>query len=149
MGTRSGGVQNGPGMDRQNRSRQPQHGLLGARHHQVGRPLSALLLGVIVRENDLGHRARHESHADPNDPAYLWTDEGFVVRTQDGGNHNAIDPAIFHDNDGSLWMTYGSYWTGIKLIQLDPHTGKRKAPDSPLHSLAFNESIEASYLCRH
>ena len=86
---------------------------------------------------------------DPNDPAYQWTDQGFVVQTQDGGNHNAIDPAIFHDNDGSLWMTYGSYWTGIKLVQLDPQTGKRKAPDSTLHSLAFNESIEAAYLCRH
>ena len=86
---------------------------------------------------------------DPNDPAYQWTDQGFVVQTKDGGNHNAIDPAVFHDTDGSLWMTYGSYWTGIKLVQLDPQTGKRKAPDSTLHSLAFNESIEAAYLCRH
>jgi len=86
---------------------------------------------------------------DPNDAAYHWTDEGIVVQTQDGSGHNAIDPAIFHDQDGSLWMTYGSYWSGIKLIQLDPKTGKRLAPDSPLHSLAYNDSIEASYLCRH
>jgi len=86
---------------------------------------------------------------DPNDPAYKWTDQGIVVQTQDGGNHNAIDPAIFHDDDGSLWMTYGSYWSGIKLIQLDPKTGKRLAPDSPLYSLAYNESIEAAYLCKH
>ena len=86
---------------------------------------------------------------DPNDPAYHWTDQGFVVRTQEGDNHNAIDPAIFHDNDGSLWMTYGSYWSGIKLIQLDPQTGKRLAPDSKLVSIAYNQSIEASYLCRH
>src|ERR1043165_50038 len=86
---------------------------------------------------------------DPNDPAYKWTDEGIVVQTKDGGNHNAIDPSVFHDKDGSLWMTYGSFWTGIKLIQLDPKTGKRIAPDSPLHALAYNEAIEASYLCRH
>jgi arabinan endo-1,5-alpha-L-arabinosidase len=86
---------------------------------------------------------------DPNDPAYHWTDQGFVVRTQEGDNHNAIDPAIFHDSDGGLWMTYGSYWSGIKLLQLDPQTGKRLAPDSKLFSLAYNESIEASYLCRH
>jgi len=86
---------------------------------------------------------------DPNDPAYQWTDQGVVVQTQDGSGHNAIDPAIFHDKDGSLWMTYGSYWSGIKLIQLDPQTGKRLAPDSTLYSLAFNDSIEASYLCRH
>lgn len=86
---------------------------------------------------------------DPDDPAYHWTDQGYVVRTQDGGDHNAIDPAIFRDNDGSLWMVYGSYWSGIKLIQLDPQTGKRFAADSKLYSLAYNESIEAAYVCRH
>jgi len=89
---------------------------------------------------------------DPSDPAYQWTDQGVVVQTQEGqagDAYNAIDPAIFQDNDGSLWMVFGSYWTGIKLIQLDLQTGKRKAPESTLSALAFNESIEASYLCRH
>jgi len=85
---------------------------------------------------------------DPDDPAYHWTDQGFVVRTQDGDGYNAIDPAAFRDSDGSLWLTFGSYWSGIKLVQLDPQTGKRMAPDSKLFSLAHNESIEAAYLCR-
>ena len=86
---------------------------------------------------------------DPTDPAYHWTDQGFVVRTQEGDGYNAIDPALFHDSDGSLWMTFGSYWSGIKLIQLNPQTGKRIAPDSTMSSLAYNDSIEAAYLCRH
>jgi len=89
---------------------------------------------------------------DPDDPAYHWTDQGFVVRTQEGqagAAYNAIDPAVFRDSDGSPWLTFGSYWTGIKLIQLDPKTGMRIAPDSKVFSLAYNESIEASYLCRH
>jgi arabinan endo-1,5-alpha-L-arabinosidase len=86
---------------------------------------------------------------DPADPAYHWTDHGVVVRTQDGDGYNAIDPSVFRDRDGTLWLTFGSYWSGIKLIQLDPSTGKRIAPDSKLFSLAHNESIEASYLCRH
>jgi arabinan endo-1,5-alpha-L-arabinosidase len=86
---------------------------------------------------------------DPNDPAYHWTDQGYVVGTQDGDGYNAIDPSVFHDNNGSLWFTFGSYWSGVKLIQLDPQTGKRIAPDSKMFSLAHNESIEASYLCRH
>jgi len=88
---------------------------------------------------------------DPNDPTYHWTDQGMVVQThegQAGDAFNAIDPALFQDRDGSLWMVFGSYWTGIKLIQLDPKTGKRIAPDSKMTSLAYNESIEASYLCR-
>jgi arabinan endo-1,5-alpha-L-arabinosidase len=89
---------------------------------------------------------------DPNDPAYHWTDQGIVVQTQEGqagDAYNAIDPALFQDRDGSLWMTFGSYWTGIKLIQLDPKTGKRIAPDSKLVSLAYNESIEAAHISRH
>jgi arabinan endo-1,5-alpha-L-arabinosidase len=86
---------------------------------------------------------------DPNDPAYHWTDQGVVVRTQEGDGYNAIDPSLFHDSDGSLWFTFGSYWTGIKLIQLDPQTGKRIAQDSKIYSLAYNDSIEASYLCKH
>jgi arabinan endo-1,5-alpha-L-arabinosidase len=86
---------------------------------------------------------------DPNDPAYHWTDQGWVVRTQDGDGYNAIDPSVFRDRDETLWMTFGSYWSGIKLVQLDPQTGKRLTPDSKPFSLAHNESIEASYLCRH
>lgn len=89
---------------------------------------------------------------DPDDPAYHWTDQGVVVRTQDGDGYNAIDPSIFHDSsNGSLWLTFGSYWSGIKLFQLDPQTGKRPAgaSDSKPTALAFNESIEASYLCKH
>ena len=90
---------------------------------------------------------------DPDDPAYHWSDQGYVVRTHDGDGYNAIDPSVFHDTgsdaDGSLWLTFGSYWTGIKLVQLDPHTGKRMEPETKLFSLAYNESIEASYLCRN
>jgi len=86
---------------------------------------------------------------DPADPAYHWTDQGYVVRTQEGDGYNAIDPSVLHNTDGSLWLTFGSYWSGIKLIQLEPQTGKRIAPDSKLLSLAHNESIEASYLCKH
>jgi arabinan endo-1,5-alpha-L-arabinosidase len=86
---------------------------------------------------------------DPDDPAYHWTDQGFVVRTKDGDGYNAIDPSVFHDRDGSLWLAFGSFWSGIKLIQLAPQTGKRMAPDSKLFSIAYNESIEASFLCRH
>ncbi|HWD20459.1 MAG TPA: arabinan endo-1,5-alpha-L-arabinosidase [Verrucomicrobiae bacterium] len=86
---------------------------------------------------------------DPNDPAYHWSDQGVVVQTRDGDNYNAIDPTIFQDTDGRLWLTFGSYWSGIKLIQLDAKTGKRLAPNSEIYSLAFNDSIEASYLCKH
>ena len=88
---------------------------------------------------------------DPKDPAFHWTDQGPVVQSNvsDKQNFNTIDPAVFEDSDHSLWLVFGSYWSGIKLIQLDPKTGKRIAPDSPISSLAYHDRIEASYLARH
>lgn len=37
---------------------------------------------------------------------------------------NAIDPAVFYDADGRLWMVYGSWSGGIFLLELDEATGK-------------------------
>lgn len=36
---------------------------------------------------------------------------------------NAIDPAVFYDKDGQLWMTYGSYFGGIYIMPLEEKTG--------------------------
>lgn len=89
------------------------------------------------------------STLDPDDPAYAWTDEGIVIQSNPQVDYNAIDPAVFLDADGSLWMTFGSFWGGIKLIQLDPGTGKRIAPDSTVYAVAHYDSIEAPYIYRH
>lgn len=37
---------------------------------------------------------------------------------------NAIDPTLFYDKDGKLWMTYGSWSGGIFLLEVDPATGQ-------------------------
>lgn len=36
---------------------------------------------------------------------------------------NAIDPSVFYDEDGRMWMVYGSWSGGIFLLELDPETG--------------------------
>lgn len=43
------------------------------------------------------------------------------------GNHwpNAIDPCVFYDENGKLWMTYGSWSGGIFMLELDEETGLR------------------------
>jgi arabinan endo-1,5-alpha-L-arabinosidase len=68
----------------------------------------------------------------PADPEYRWTDEGLVIRSRAEDSYNAIDPNVVLDADGGLWLAFGSFWTGIKLVELDPATGKRLAPDSQL-----------------
>jgi arabinan endo-1,5-alpha-L-arabinosidase len=84
-----------------------------------------------------------------DDPNYKWDDQGAVVSSTAKDNFNTIDPSIFLDRDGKLWLAFGSYWSGIKLIELDPKTGKRIAEDSPMYSLAHAKEIEASCLYRH
>jgi arabinan endo-1,5-alpha-L-arabinosidase len=38
---------------------------------------------------------------------------------------NAIDAGLVWDENGKLWMSFGSWFGGVWMIQLDPHTGKR------------------------
>jgi arabinan endo-1,5-alpha-L-arabinosidase len=36
---------------------------------------------------------------------------------------NTIDPHVFFDQEGTLWMVYGSYSGGIFILEMDPMTG--------------------------
>ncbi len=87
---------------------------------------------------------------DPCDPAYAWQDGGIVIQSDPNVDFNAIDPAVTTDAAGGLWLAFGSFWSGIKLIQLDPNTGQRLAPDAPIYSLARHDgaedAIEAAYI---
>lgn len=38
---------------------------------------------------------------------------------------NAIDPCVFYDEEGQLWMTYGSWFGGIWLLRLNEANGLR------------------------
>jgi len=90
-------------------------------------------------------------------PAYDWVDEGMVLRSfQDKDDWNAIDPNLFVEKAGSVWLDWGSFWGGIKMRRVDPRTGKLSAEDTTLHSLAsrprtppIGGSIEAPFLIRH
>jgi hypothetical protein len=86
---------------------------------------------------------------DSSAPNFGWTDQGIVIQTTSSDNYNAIDPAVVRDEGGNLWLAFGSYWSGIKMIQLDPSTGRRISPTSTLHSLASYPAIEAAYIYRH
>ena len=38
---------------------------------------------------------------------------------------HTIDPAVFYDEEGKLWMVYGSWSGGIYMLELDENTGLR------------------------
>jgi arabinan endo-1,5-alpha-L-arabinosidase len=76
---------------------------------------------------------------DPDSPDYRWEDGGPVVWSDGVEDNYAIDPGLFRDpTDGSLWMTYGSYFGYIRLVQLDPATGKRLYPNREPVDIAIN-----------
>ncbi|WP_158264956.1 arabinan endo-1,5-alpha-L-arabinosidase [Blastopirellula marina] len=89
------------------------------------------------------------STLNPDDPAYRWTDEGIVIQSNRGDNFNAIDPAVIRTDAGELWMSFGSFWSGIQLIQLDPQTGLRMNADEPIRKIASDREIEAPHIYQH
>jgi len=61
-----------------------------------------------------------------------WQDKGMVVSSNGAANAiNAIDPALFQDTNGNLWLSYGSYFGGIAVVQIDPTTMKVKSGSTP------------------
>ncbi len=82
---------------------------------------------------------------DPASPSYKWEDGGPVVWSDGVEDSNAIDPGVFRDpTNGRLWLTYGSYFGYIRLVELNPKTGKRLYPNRPPDNVAINS--EASIM---
>lgn len=86
----------------------------------------------------------------PDDEDYGWTDLGRVVNSSDFVNYNCIDPAIFRGDDGRVWMSFGSHWDGIRIVELDSVSGKVKSTTQyPVAGAPSGNKSEASYVIRH
>jgi arabinan endo-1,5-alpha-L-arabinosidase len=103
---------------------------------------------------------------DPQSPKYHWQDMGLVLKSTATDDFNAIDPNIVLDKNGQPWLSFGSFWSGIKMRRIDPATGEPSALDANLYSLATRarpehsdptkpglppnwEAIEAPFIVRH
>lgn len=58
---------------------------------------------------------------------------------------NAIDPCVFYDENGDLWMSYGSWFGGIFLLKLDNETGLRDYT----YTYEYEMSVSDPYLGYH
>jgi arabinan endo-1,5-alpha-L-arabinosidase len=83
----------------------------------------------------------------PSDSAYRWVDKGDVIGSTSSSNYNCIDPNLVRDTNGDSYLAFGSFWSGIKIVKLDPSTMK-PASGYRLTSLAYNSEIEAPFIVR-
>jgi arabinan endo-1,5-alpha-L-arabinosidase len=77
---------------------------------------------------------------DPADPNYKWVDQGEILESLPGDDFNAIDPNIVVDGQGRVFLTYGSFWSGIKQVELDAQAGRPKPNSKPI-SLATRPGV--------
>ncbi|MGA9659721.1 MAG: family 43 glycosylhydrolase [Asticcacaulis sp.] len=68
---------------------------------------------------------------DPKSPDFGYHDVGVVASSDGVENTDAIDPAFLYV-DGHLWLSYGTYFGYIQLVELDPKTGQRVAGNQPV-----------------
>jgi arabinan endo-1,5-alpha-L-arabinosidase len=91
----------------------------------------------------------------PKSSGYKWEDQGPVFQSYPQDPYNAIDPNVVLDAQGQPWLSFGSFWSGLKLLRLDPKTGM--VADKTLHSIAAvakasgapGGPIEAPFIFRH
>jgi arabinan endo-1,5-alpha-L-arabinosidase len=92
-------------------------------------------------------------------PDYKWEDIGKVIQSVPGRDMwNAIDPNLMVDDNGTPWLSFGSFWNGIKLVKLkddlksvaEPQQwytiASRKRDFFIADSLAGDAAIEAPFI---
>lgn len=82
----------------------------------------------------------------------MWGQPGEDGTIYNAGSHpNTVDPDVFFDHQGKLWMVYGSYSGGIFILKMDEKTGK------PLPGQGYGKKltggnhspIEGAYILYH
>ncbi len=99
---------------------------------------------------------------DPADPAFKWVDHGTLLRSVPQRDlWNAIDGNPIDDVDGTPWLSFGSFWGGLKLVKLGADRRSLAEPQE-WHTIAKRErsilvddaepepaALEAPHIVRH
>jgi arabinan endo-1,5-alpha-L-arabinosidase len=102
----------------------------------------------------------------PSSLDFHWVDRGLVLLSRLEDDFNCIDPNLVLDEKGQPWLSFGSFWTGIKMRRIDAKTGLLSPEDTKLYSLAKRkrpdnpppnppglpgdwQAIEAPFIIRH
>jgi arabinan endo-1,5-alpha-L-arabinosidase len=83
---------------------------------------------------------------DPNSPDFKYTEPIIVASSNGKEDCDAIDPGLLLDpTDGRLWLSYGTYFGYIRLVELDPKTGERMKGNKALNIAIDCEATDLMY----
>ena len=75
----------------------------------------------------------------PNDENYKWEDQGIVIQSIPNRDlWNAIDPNLIFDENNTPWLSFGSFWDGLKMVKLSKDL-KTLAEPQEWHTIARRE----------
>jgi len=83
---------------------------------------------------------------DPKSPDFKFNDDSVVASSNGVEDCDAIDPSFLLDpTTGKLWLSYGTYFGFIRIVELDPKTGKRVAGNQPVNIAIDMEATDLLY----
>ena len=83
---------------------------------------------------------------DPKSADYAFNDNNVVASSDGVEDCDAIDPGFLLDpTDGRLWVTYGTYFGFIRIVELDPRTGHRIADSQAVNIAIDCEATDPIY----
>lgn len=84
----------------------------------------ALLYSGFTKEN-----IEHTDVLQYVDEEYAYRHYSYLGEYNSNDYPNAIDPTVFKDKDGKMWVVYGSWSGGIFLLELNAETGEVVHPE--------------------
>lgn len=83
---------------------------------------------------------------DPNSPDFMYTEPEVVAWSEEDEDCDAIDAGLLLDpTTGRLWLSYGTYFGYIRMVELDPKTGKRVEGNEPVNVAIDCEATDLIY----
>jgi arabinan endo-1,5-alpha-L-arabinosidase len=82
----------------------------------------------------------------PTSPQFKFSQPVEVAASDGKEDNDAIDPGLLLDpTTGRLWLSYGTYFGNIRLVELDPATGQRVAGNQPIDISIDCEATDLIY----
>ncbi|MBS7297067.1 MAG: arabinan endo-1,5-alpha-L-arabinosidase, partial [Bacteroidales bacterium] len=96
-----------------------------------------------------GHRSRvymmWNKTLDPTSPDFGYTEPVDIAGSDGFEDCDGIDPGLMLGPDGRLWLTYGTYFGYIRIVELDPATGLCMEGSQPVDVAISCEAPEMTY----